>query len=277
MSLSSPSRIVFIGAGNMARAIISGLLKQGIPAQNITACEPSLEKLHDLAELGLEVSTDNVESAAKADLLILAVKPQIMKSVCTPLHAAVQARQPIIMSVAAGLTLDSFERWLGPNLAMVRCMPNTPSLIGKGASGLFANSHVQPEQKQLVEQVMTATGLALWVNTEDALDAVTAVSGSGPAYYFLMMEAMIKAGEALGLSEENAKALTLHTALGAAEMATSSDVSPAELRRRVTSPKGTTEQAILRFQDCQFEQIVEQAMQACHRRAKELAIELGNT
>ena len=213
---------------------------------------------------------------AAADVVVLAVKPQVLKAVSTALAASVQQKQPLIVSVAAGITTSSLDQWLGGNTAIVRCMPNTPALVQTGASGLFANSAVSSAQKQQAETVLQATGIALWVDAENQLDAVTAVSGSGPAYYFLMMEAMIASGQKLGLSQEVATQLTLQTALGAAKMAQASDVDPAELRRRVTSPNGTTEQAIKRFIAGGLPELVDQALVSCNDRSVELANELGD-
>lgn len=263
--------VAFIGSGNMARAIIGGLLENGYPADRIHATGTRIEKLADLQARGLQTGTDNTAAARTADILVLAVKPQVMKQVCEGMASAVEDKRPLIVSVAAGIGSDSLDRWLGGNNAVVRCMPNTPSQLQAGASGLFANARVSAEQKTLAETLISSVGIALWVEHEEQLHAVTAVSGSGPAYYFLFMEAMIAAGEKLGLSREVAHRLTLQTALGAARMAESSGLDPAQLRRNVTSPKGTTEQAILSFQDAGLESIVEQAMQACARRSQELA------
>lgn len=272
--MSQQPVIAFIGAGNMARAIIGGLLENGFAAANIWAAEPDASRLQDLAEQGLKTTCDNNEAVAVADMVILAVKPQIMQAVASELADAAQKHQPLFVSIAAGISLDALDRWLGGNAAVVRCMPNTPSLVQTGASGLFANARVSEEQRNLATQAMEAVGIALWVQNEAELDVVTAISGSGPAYYFLMMEAMTAAGAKLGLSEETARGLTLQTALGAARMASSSDVDAAELRRRVTSPKGTTEQAILTFQAEGLEAIVEKAMVACRDRAEAMAAEL---
>lgn len=272
--MSQQPVIAFIGAGNMARAIIGGLLENGFAAANIWAAEPDASRLQDLAEQGLKTTCDNNEAVAAADMVILAVKPQIMQAVASELADAAQKHQPLFVSIAAGISLDALDRWLGGNAAVVRCMPNTPSLVQTGASGLFANARVSEEQRNLATQAMEAVGIALWVQNEAELDVVTAISGSGPAYYFLMMEAMTAAGAKLGLSEETARGLTLQTALGAARMASSSDVDAAELRRRVTSPKGTTEQAILTFQAEGLEAIVEKAMVACRDRAEAMAAEL---
>jgi pyrroline-5-carboxylate reductase len=272
--MRQPPVIAFIGAGNMARAIIGGLLENGFAPSAIWASEPDVERLQDLAERGLHVTCDNAAAVAAADLVVLAVKPQVMKSVATDLAAAVQSRRPLVVSIAAGISMDALERWLGGAVALVRCMPNTPSLVQTGASGLFANSRVSDQQRQQASAVLEAVGIALWVDSEAELDAVTAISGSGPAYYFLLMEAMIATGVKLGLSEKTARDLTLQTALGAARMACSSDVDPAKLRRRVTSPNGTTERAINTFQAEGFETLVENALTACRDRSIELADEL---
>lgn len=273
--MSTQPTLAFIGAGNMSRAIIGGLISNQYPADKIWATGTQLEKLEDLKQQGMHTTTDNNAAVAAADIVILAVKPQILKAVATAMAAAVQQHQPLIISVAAGIMCNSMEEWLGGNLAVVRCMPNTPALVKQGASGLYANPQVNESQRCQTEQIMQATGIALWVDTESQLNAVTAVSGSGPAYYFLMMEAMIAAGEKQGLSRAVAEQLTIQTALGAAEIARQSDAEPAELRRRVTSPKGTTEQAILTFIDQGLPEIVANGMQACSDRAEALAAELG--
>lgn len=272
------STIAFIGAGNMASAIMGGLIENGYNPKDIWACDPSQEKLSELSDkMGIQTTTDNAHAALQADTIILAVKPQIMEVVLTPLQPAIQQKQPLLISVAAGINLHSLATWAGANEnpAIVRCMPNTPALVGQGASGLFANQEVSEKQKQTAESILNAVGISVWVQNESELDAVTAVSGSGPAYYFLFMEAMIDAGTKLGLSEETAKALTLKTALGAATMASSSDLSPAQLRKNVTSPNGTTEQAIKSFQSNQLENLVEQALNAANNRSIELCDELG--
>ncbi|MBP0047220.1 pyrroline-5-carboxylate reductase [Marinobacterium sp. AK62] len=272
--MSQQPVIAFIGAGNMARAIIGGLLENGFAASSIWAAEPDAARLEDLAAQGLNTTTDNQAAVAAADIVVLAVKPQIMKTVVNALAGAAQTHRPLFVSIAAGISLDALDRWLGGDAAVVRCMPNTPSLVQTGASGLFANARVSDLQREQATQVLEAVGVALWVQTEAELDIVTAISGSGPAYYFLMMEAMTAAGTRLGLSEETARGLTLQTALGAARMASSSDVDPTELRRRVTSPNGTTERAIKTFQAEGLEAMVEKAMTACRDRAVEMADEL---
>lgn len=268
--------LAFIGAGNMARAIIGGLINNGYPAAKIWATEPSMANLADLEMQGINTSSDNAEAVKQADVVVLAVKPQILHQVCTDIEDAVQSQQPLIISIAAGIVSDDIDHWLGTSNAIVRCMPNTPALVQTGASGLYANTYVNDEQREQAEEILSAVGIALWVDEESQLDAVTAVSGSGPAYYFLMMEAMIDAGKKLGLSDEVATQLTLQTALGAAKMASNSDVDPAELRRRVTSPNGTTEQAIKTFIEGGLPELVDDALQACNDRSIELAKELGS-
>ena len=267
--------IAFIGAGNMSRAILGGMLSNGYPAQKITATGRDINKLADLAAQGINVTIDNAQAMASADIVVLAVKPQMMKDVITPLAALAQQHKPLIVSVAAGILTHSLDKWLGGNLAIIRCMPNTPALVQKGASALFANDLVADQQKEDVQQMIANTGIALWVDTQEQLDAVAALSGSGPAYYFLLMESMIDAAMKQGLSRELAEQLTLQTALGAASIAHQSDDTPAQLRRKVTSPKGTTEQAILSFERAGFADIIEQGMQANINRSKELATELG--
>lgn len=267
--------LAFIGAGNMARAIIGGLINNGYPAEQIWASEPDASKLIDLKEQGLQTTCNNCEAVTAADVVILAVKPQVLKSVLTDISTTVQSQKPLLVSVAAGVMTSSMEQWLGGSTAIVRCMPNTPALVQAGANGLYANGTVSSKQKELAESILQATGITIWVDEESQLDAVTAVSGSGPAYYFLVMESMIQAGIKLGLSEDVATQLTLQTAQGAAKMALSSDVDPAELRRRVTSPNGTTEQAIKRFLDGGLPELFDDALQACNDRSAELADELG--
>ncbi|HET8711078.1 MAG TPA: pyrroline-5-carboxylate reductase [Spongiibacteraceae bacterium] len=273
--MTSP-QLAFIGAGNMASALIGGLVKQGFSADRIVATDPlpaALDKLKGVAPV--RTTSDNIEAVANADVIVLAVKPQVMKQVLQPLASIVQQRKPLIISIAAGIEIASIARWLGGDLPIVRCMPNTPALVQLGATGLYANAQVSTEQKQLADSILRAVGIALWVDSEAQLDAVTAVSGSGPAYFFLVMEAMRDAGVKLGLAREVAEQLTLQTALGAARMAIDSDVDVVELRRRVTSPNGTTERAIASFESDQLRAVFEHALNACDARSRELAKELG--
>ncbi|MNJ46000.1 Pyrroline-5-carboxylate reductase [compost metagenome] len=271
----SKTRIAFIGAGNMAASLIGGLRAQGLDASQIRASDPGAEqraKVH--AEHGIELFADNADAVEGADVVVLAVKPQAMKAVCQALKPSLKPEQ-LVVSIAAGITCASMNNWLGAQ-PVVRCMPNTPALLRQGVSGLYATAEVSAAQRQQAEQLLSAVGIALWLDSEQQLDAVTAVSGSGPAYFFLLIEAMTAAGEKLGLPRETAAKLTLQTALGAAHMAVSSDVDAAELRRRVTSPAGTTEAAIKSFQADGFEALVEKALSAAAHRSAEMAEQLGN-
>ena len=269
--MSSPV-IAFIGAGNMATSIIGGLVNKGFPAESIIASDPFPASRANLRSIAaVNVTEDNHVAIAEADVLVLAVKPQVMKPILQDLASSAQLRKPLIISIAAGIEINSLDKWLGGGMAVVRCMPNTPALVQTAATALFANGRVNETQRQLADRILRAVGIALWVDSEAALDAVTAVSGSGPAYFFLVMEAMQAAGEQLGLSADIAKQLTLQTALGAAQMAISSDVDAAELRRRVTSPGGTTEKALQIFEQEGLKNIFSKALAACHDRSVELA------
>jgi pyrroline-5-carboxylate reductase len=263
-------RIAFIGAGNMAASLIGGLRAQGIDASAIRASDRGAEQRSKIsAEHGIETFASNAEAIQGADVIVLSIKPQVMKEVCLDLAAHISEQQ-LVVSIAAGISCASLENWLGPR-AIVRCMPNTPALLRQGVSGLYGNAHVSQTQRQQAEQLLSAVGLALWLDKEAQIDAVTAVSGSGPAYFFLLIEAMTAAGEKLGLPRDTAAQLTLHTALGASRMAVASDVDASELRRRVTSPAGTTEAAIKSFQADGFEALVEKALNAAAHRSAELA------
>jgi pyrroline-5-carboxylate reductase len=261
----------------MASSIIGGLIKKGHPAANIAASDPLAGNLQKLAMLGPVITKNsNADAVRDANVVVLAVKPQVLKTVAEDLAPALTAKKPLVISIAAGIELASLERWLGSDIPIVRCMPNTPALIQLGATGLYANSLVSTTQRETADQVLASIGIARWVESEDALHAVTAVSGSGPAYFFLVMEAMQAAGESLGLDAELSKTLTLQTALGAARMAMEADVDAAELRRRVTSPGGTTEQAIKTFEEGNLRELFLQALKSCDNRSRELAKELGS-
>ncbi|MFO2462051.1 pyrroline-5-carboxylate reductase [Pseudomonas sp. 15FMM2] len=270
----SNTRIAFIGAGNMAASLIGGLRAKGLQAAQICASDPGAEsRARVSAEHGIKTFADNAEAIQDADVIVLAVKPQAMKAVCQALRPSLQPHQ-LVVSIAAGINCASMKTWLGEQ-PIVRCMPNTPSLLRQGVSGLYATCEVSPTQRNQAQELLSAVGIALWLEQEQQLDAVTAVSGSGPAYFFLMIEAMTAAGVKLGLSRETAAQLTVQTALGAAQMAVSSDVDAAELRRRVTSPNGTTQAAIESFQAGGFEALVEKALGAAAHRSAELAEQLG--
>lgn len=269
-------QIAFIGAGNMASSIIMGLLAQGLPANNIRASDPSPDSLARLRQLApIHTSASNPEVVNGAEVVILAVKPQVMNAVTSNISAAVASSNALVISIAAGITVASLEAGLGANTAIVRCMPNTPALLRASASALFANAATEAAQKQRAEQILAAVGTVCWVSREQQLDAVTALSGSGPAYFFLFMEAMVDAGVALGLDAETSRQLAIQTGLGSARMAAESEHDLAELRRRVTSPGGTTERAVASFEADGLRTIVAAAMQAAADRAAEMAREMG--
>ena len=266
--------IAFIGAGNMAAALAEGMINKGFHAQHLFMSDPSNDRLATMQKsLGINTSNSNAVVAEKADVIVLAVKPQIMPAILSELKPFLQDSNKVVISIAAGITIESLENGLGSQTAIVRCMPNTPALVQTGATGLFANAQVSSLQKNLAEEILQAVGIVVWLEKEQQLDAVTALSGSGPAYYFLVMEAMIIAGEAMGLTHDTAKKLTLQTALGAAKMAINSDVDPAELRRRVTSPGGTTEQAIQSLEKNQLVAVFGEALAAAKQRSEELGQE----
>ena len=260
----------------MASSIVGGLVESGHPAGRIHAADPfpeSLERLKAVAPV--KVFHDNAEAAEGADVVILAIKPQVMAEACQSIAGAVAASRPVVISIAAGITVASMAARLGESTAVVRCMPNTPALLGVGASGLFANTNTSTAQRGHAETILAAVGITRWVDKEEDLDAITALSGSGPAYFFLFMEAMIDAGVEQGLSREVATQLTLQTGLGAARMALENDVDLVELRRRVTSPGGTTERAVASFEENGQRDIVQKAMRAAADRAAEMAREMG--
>lgn len=269
-------KIGFIGGGNMATSLIKGLIASGHEAQSIGAADIDTEKLHYLSsQLHVTTSTDNQVIAENADVLVLAVKPQVMSSVAENLATVVQRKKTLVVSIAAGINQQSLQAWLGGETAIVRCMPNTPALVQTGATALHANEWVTEEQQDLAENIMRSVGVTVWVANEADIDAVTAVSGSGPAYFFLLMEAMENAALQLGLSDSTARLLVQQTALGAAKIALESSESPQALRRQVTSPGGTTQRAVEIFQQAGFENLVARAMAAARDRAVEMARELG--
>ncbi|GAB6035286.1 pyrroline-5-carboxylate reductase [Galenea microaerophila] len=270
-------KLCFIGAGNMARSIIGGLIADGYPRENLCATDPNAAHCQQFSQtMGVNCESDNVQAAQEADVIILCVKPQQIAQVCQELADTVQTRHPLVISVAAGIRTQDLSQWLGGKVSLVRAMPNTPALIRSGATALFANEQVSEAQRTQAENILRSTGLVVWVKTEQQIDAVTALSGSGPAYYFLFMEAMEQAGVDLGLEPQTAHLLTLQTALGAAKMAIESTDDCATLRRKVTSPGGTTEQALKVFEEKGCRSLVEQAMQAAYQRSLSLAEELGN-
>lgn len=268
--------ISFIGAGNMANSIIGGLIAHGMPSESIFVSDPNEQNLNKVVQsYGVTATRTNAAAVEQSDVIVLAVKPQVMREVCTELAPHIPVGV-LVISIAAGISCDSLARWLGNGRAIIRCMPNTPALVAEGASALFANAATSGQQKEIANTILSAVGSVSWVEEEGLIDAVTAVSGSGPAYFFLVMEAMINAGVQQGLARETAESLAIQTALGAAKLARESDVDVAELRRRVTSPNGTTERAIAAFEEHKLGDIFAIAMKACADRSRELAIELGN-
>lgn len=268
--------IGFIGCGNMARSLIGGLIADGHPAARLSGADPDAAQRDRARGFAIEVYDDNDELIRGADVVVLAVKPQALPAVVRAAAPALIERRPLVMSVAAGVRLETLRRCLGADLPLVRVMPNTPALIQAGAAALVANAKVSAEQRDLAEAIMRAVGAALWLEDEAQMDAVTAVSGSGPAYFFLVMEAMIRAGEQLGLPAETARLLTLETAQGAARMALASESDPATLRRQVTSKGGTTERALqVLMEEGDLENLFARALAAAKRRSEELAAELG--
>ncbi len=237
--------LAFIGGGNMATSLISGLINDGYDPQYILVSDPDAEKLTSLAaHFRIKPIPDNNQAIADADIVMLAVKPQAMEGATRPLADRLQQNKPLVISIAAGIREADLQNWMGGEIPLVRTMPNTPAMIQTGAIVLHASSHVSTKQCNLAESIMRSVGLTRWVDDEAIMDAVTALSGSGPAYFFLVMEAMEAAGIELGIPADTARLLTLQTALGAAKMAMESSDSPAILRQRVTSPGGTTESAL---------------------------------
>ena len=268
--------IAFIGGGNMARSLIGGLLADGVSPHHIWVADPNEACLHNLHDhLGVHITTDNKEAILHAQVAVLAVKPQTAKVVAQELAPTINAKLPLVISIAAGVRESHLMDWLGKNIAIVRTMPNTPALVGSGATALFANTAVSKEQKNLAESILRAVGMTLWVDDEALMDTVTALSGSGPAYFFLIMEALEDAGYRLGLPRDTARLLTLQTAFGAAKMALESTEELGTLRQRVTSPGGTTERAIKVLQDHHVAEVFVEALHAARQRSMELASMFG--
>lgn len=260
----------------MATSLIGGLIADGCEPGTIFVADTDRGKLRALeSRFRIGACTSNGDAVSRADTVVFAVKPQGMGDVVREVADAGRLRAPLFVSIAAGVRGSDIMRWLGFDAAIVRTMPNTPALVRNGATALFANEFVRPDQHARAESIMRAVGLTLWVDDEHLLDAVTAVSGSGPAYFFLLMELMEDAGVSLGLTREDARALTLQTALGAARMALESTEPPATLRARVTSPGGTTERAVNAFMDGGLQRLVVEALGGARQRAVELGEALG--
>lgn len=269
------SHIAFVGGGNMARSLIGGLLATGVAPTLLSVSDPDSGKRAHFASLGLSASPDNEQVSAQADTVVLAVKPQTLKSVLTALAPVLQQRRPLLLSIAAGIRIADIERWAGGALPVVRAMPNTPALVRAGAAGLYANTLTNVAQRDRAESILRAVGTVVWLPDERLLDTVTALSGSGPAYVFLLMEALEQAAVDLGLDAATARLLTVETVLGSARLALESRTDPEELRRRVTSPGGTTERALAVLTQGGFDELLKRAVTAAAQRAEELADALG--
>ena len=273
----SDSNIGFIGGGNMATSLIGGLVATGTAPGTIWVSDPETPKLDALTRrFGVNASGDNGVVASRCATVVLAVKPQIMNTVVQALAPVLGEHRPLLVSIAAGVREADINRWAGGDMAIVRTMPNTPALVGCGATALFANAKVDPAQRERAGAILAAVGITIWVGDEAQLDAVTALSGSGPAYYFLLMEIMQATGEAMGLDADAARRLTLQTALGAARIANESDDPPAVLRERVTSPNGTTERALVTMREGGIDKVVADGIHGARQRSIELGDAFGD-
>lgn len=267
-------KIAFIGAGNMAKSLVGGLLRHGTDAASLIAADPDANQRSSMGALGIATTDSNARAVQGAAVVVFAVKPPALRGVVQDLAAVLDEGQ-LLISIAAGVPSGAISRWLSRDVGIVRCMPNTPALYGAGVTALFANGHVTPHQADLAESILTAVGHVIRVSDEGALDAVTALSGSGPAYFFYLMEAMIAAGVEMGLDATTARTLTLKTAYGAALMANESAEAPAQLRRNVTSPGGTTEAAISVLESGGCRTLITAALRGAQRRSAQLALEFG--
>jgi pyrroline-5-carboxylate reductase len=268
--------LTFIGAGNMTVSLVGGLIADGWDPARIRVADPDPGQRERMAARHQVATTpDNQVAVSDADVVVLAVKPQAMAAVAQGLAAGIAQQQPLVITIAAGIRQSALRDWLGADTAIVRAMPNTPALVQSGATALFANTAVSDAQRSLAESILRAVGLVIWVEDEALMDAVTALSGSGPAYFFLFMEALQAAGEELGLPTGTARLLALQTAFGAARMALESSDDAATLRHHVTSPGGTTERAIGILQDGGLAELVSRAVQGAAERSRELAEEFG--
>ena len=266
------TKITFIGCGNMGRSLIGGLIANGHNRDVIRGGEKNGEQAEIISsQYNIQVNTDNCEAIENAEVVILALKPQVLLATLSAISDIIRAKRPLIISIAAGIRIKSLEKILGDKIAIVRVMPNTPALIQAGASSLIANHAVSEQQSELAEEIMRSVGLAVWLEDEELMDTVTALSGSGPAYFFLIMEVLEKAAVKLGLPVEQAKILTLETAFGAAKMALESEADAETLRKQVTSPGGTTEQAINVLTNGDIEALFFDALSAAKKRSEQLA------
>lgn len=264
--------LAFIGGGNMAASLIGGLIADGHDPGQVLVSDPDAQKLTALRNrYGVRIADNNPDALRHGNVTVLCVKPQLAQGVCRELALAAQERKPLMISVMAGIRERSLQAWLGGGIALVRAMPNTPALIQSGATGLHASPEVSPEQRDQAESILRAVGLTCWVDAEPLMDVVTALSGSGPAYCFLIMEAMEQAAAEMGLDPPSARLLTIQTVLGAARMAIESDEPPTTLRERVTSPGGTTERALTTLTEGGLQDLIGRALLAARDRSVELS------
>jgi pyrroline-5-carboxylate reductase len=264
--------LTVLGAGNMGRALIGGLLRRGMRPEQIAVGESQLEARERLArEFGISAAADNAAAIGQAELVVLAVKPQVAGSVLAPLAPKLQQRRPLVLSVAAGVRIQTLRGWCGPGIPVIRAMPNRPALVGAGATGLFAPPEIAASHRAMAEQIMQSVGEVVWVGTEEALDIVTALSGSGPAYFFLLAETLARAAADLGLEPQAARRLAIATLHGAGLLAHGGDGDLARMRAEVTSKGGTTEAALHTLQAAGFDALIARAVAAAARRSRELA------
>jgi pyrroline-5-carboxylate reductase len=275
--MTGHARITFIGGGNMARSLIGARLRDGATPDSMRVAEPDADaRARLVADFGVAVFERGAPAVADAELIVLAVKPQVLREVCIDLAGALGPRRPLIVSIAAGIRSAAIDGWLGGGFPIVRCMPNTPALIGAGATALHANAQVDAPARARAEGLLASAGSTAWIDDETLMDVVTALSGSGPAYFFLLIEALEDAAVAEGLARDTARALAVQTALGAARMASEDGESPARLRERVTSPGGTTQAALDAFADGGLRALVASAVTAATARGRELSERFGS-
>jgi len=275
MSDAHHPTIGFIGAGNMAHCLINGLISDEYPATQIWASDPSIEQLDFLNhQFHIHTTKKNEDVVSHADILVLAVKPQVMKTVLTPLAPIIQKKQSLVISIAAGITEPALSQWLGNKTAIVRCMPNVAAFVGSAATGMYANKNVSTLQRDLAETILRSVGITLWVTDEKLIDTIAALSGSGPAYFFSIMESLENTAIKLGLNQEDAHLLTLQTALGAARLAMSTNETTQELRERVTSKGGITEKALAVLESHGTHNAFAKALEAAYDRSIEMSKQL---
>lgn len=268
--------IAVIGTGNMGSSLIGGLIQNGHPADKIYACDPNQDKLQQLSKsFNVHISTDNIEACKQAEVIILAVKPQMMGNTICHLAETIKQTKALVISIAAGVPTESIQQWIGADAAIVRAMPNTPALLGAGATALYPNKQVNAMQHTIAETIMRAVGIVVWTQKESQIDVVTAISGSGPAYFFFLMEALEEVAIELGLPKDTANLLVVQTALGAAKMAMENEMQLTQLRHHVTSPGGTTERAINIFEEHNLRATLKKAVHAAKHRSEELATMYG--